>query len=243
VPIGDITAGLYAVIGVLAGLESRRRTGEGSHVDVGMLDCQISLLSYLGQYYLASGVAPSHQGREHVSIPTYNTFVAGDGIEIVIAANTQEMWVSLCEALGRLDLIEDPRFPNNATRLQHKAEVVTLLQQEIAKWTASDLHQTLVQVGVPVAPINTVDAALRDPQVRHRHMVVRAPHHSGKEFATLGVPIKSETAQSSEFQSPPALGADSVALLEELGYTAEQVAELAAQNVIRLATETAEKSA
>lgn len=243
VPIGDITAGLYAVIGVLAGLESQRRTGQGSHVDVGMLDCQVSLLSYLAQYYLVGGVVPAHQGREHVSIPTYNTFVAGDGIEIVVAANTQEMWCSLCEVLGRTDLVEDPRFPDNAARLNHKAEVVAQLQSEIAKWNAEDLHHALVEAGVPVAPINTVDAALNDPQVRHRAMVVRAPHHSGKSFVTLGVPIKSETTATSEFLSPPALGADSVTLLDELGYTAEQARELAAQGVVRLAAEPAGEAA
>jgi CoA:oxalate CoA-transferase len=243
VPIGDITAGLYAVIGVLAALESRRRTGEGSHVDVGMLDCQVSLLSYLAQYYLVSGVVPSHQGREHVSIPTYNTFVAGDGIEIVVAANTQEMWRSLCEVLGRPDLVEDPRFPDNAARLNHKAEVVALLQDEITKWDAEGLHHALVEAGVPVAPINSVDAALSDPQVRHREMVVQAPHHSGRSFVTLGVPIKSETTATSEFLSPPALGADSIALLDELGYTAEQARELAAQGVVRLAADPAGEAA
>jgi CoA:oxalate CoA-transferase len=243
VPIGDITAGLYAVIGVLAGLESRRRTGEGSHIDVGMLDCQVSLLSYLAQYYLVSGVVPAHQGREHVSIPTYNTFVAGDGIEIVVAANTQEMWRSLCEVLGRADLVDDPRFPDNAARLNHKAEVVALLQDEITKWDAEGLHHALVEAGVPVAPINSVDAAFRDPQVRHREMVVQAPHHSGRSFATLGVPIKSETATTSAFLTPPALGADSIALLDELGYTAEQARELAAQGVVRLAADPAGEAA
>ncbi|HWB36114.1 MAG TPA: CaiB/BaiF CoA-transferase family protein, partial [Rugosimonospora sp.] len=229
-----ITAGLYAVIGVLAGLESRRRTGEGSHVDVGMLDCQVSLLSYLAQYYFVGGEVPRHQGREHVSIPTYNTFVAGDGIEIVVAANTQEMWCSLCEVLGRPDMIADPRFPDNAARLRHKPEVVAMLQKEITKWTADDLHHALVEAGVPVAPINAVDAALRDPQVRHREMVVRAPHHSGRPLVTLGVPIKSETARTEEFLSAPVLGGDTVELLRELGYSAERTSELAAQGILRL---------
>jgi CoA:oxalate CoA-transferase len=237
VPIGDITAGLYAVIGALAGLESRRRTGIGGHIDVGMLDSQVSLLSYLAQYYLISGVVPTHQGREHVSIPTYNTFIAGDGIEIVVAANTQEMWRSLCEVLGRPDLVEDPRFGDNAARLNHKAEVVSLLQDEITKWNADDLHHALVEAGVPVAPINTVEAAFRDPQVRHREMVVRSPHHSGQEFVTIGAPIKSETTPTSGFLSPPALGADSLALLDELGYSAEQARELAAQGVVKLSAE------
>jgi CoA:oxalate CoA-transferase len=235
VPIGDITAGLYAVIAVQAGIEQRRRTGEGTHLDVAMLDCQVALLSYLAQYYFISGVAPSHQGREHVSIPTYNTFVAADGIEIVVAANTQEMWCSLCKVLGRADLIDDPRFPTNADRLRHKAEVVTLLQAEIATWTARDLHNALMLAGVPVAPINTVDVALQDPQIRHRQMVVTSPHHAGGTFPTLGVPVKADTGTGTAFLSPPALGQHSLDLLLELGYSAEQARELDRQGFIRLA--------
>ena len=110
VPIGDITASFYALIGSLAGLQSRRTTGEGMHIDVAMLDCQLSLLSYLAQYYFIGGLVASHQGREHVSIPTYNTFTTADGSDIVMAANTQEMWRSLCGVLGLTELTSDPRF-------------------------------------------------------------------------------------------------------------------------------------
>ena len=130
VPIGDITASLYAAIGTLAGLEARRAHGHGVHIDVGMLDCQISLLSYLAQYYLTGGLVASHQGREHVSIPTYNTFGSRDGREVVVAANTEAMWISLCRVLGREDLPGDARFRTSASRLQHRDELVAILQAE-----------------------------------------------------------------------------------------------------------------
>jgi CoA:oxalate CoA-transferase len=233
VPIGDIAAGLFAAIGTLAGLQSRQQTGHGTHVDVGMLDCQVSLLSYLAQYYFTGGLVAGHQGREHVSIPTYNTFATKDQLEIVIAANTQEMWQSLCSVLGRADLPEQERFATNADRLRHRDEVVRILQDEIGKWQVGELHTALVRAGVPVAPINTIDAALRDPQVLHREMVVTSPHHAGGDFLTLGVPVKSEQSQTDGFTSPPALGQHTRAVLQRLGYSDRAIAELAASGIIQ----------
>jgi CoA:oxalate CoA-transferase len=232
VPIGDIAAGLYAAIGTLAGLQRLHTTGAGVHVDVSMLDGQLSLLSYLGQYYLTGGLVAGHQGRAHVSIPTYNTFLTRDGIEIVIAANTQDMWRSLCGVLGRDDLVDVPEYASNADRLVHRDQLVPVLAAEFAARDSEPLLAALVAAEVPAAPINPVDVALADPQARERDMVVRMRHRSGREMLTLGVPIKSETSPGQEFLSPPALGGSTAAVLAELGYTPEQIAELVAAGVV-----------
>jgi CoA:oxalate CoA-transferase len=234
VPIGDITAGLYVAIGVLAGLEHRHRTGRGQHIDVSMLDSQISLLSYLAQYYLTGGLVATHQGRAHVSIPTYNTFATKDSNEIVVAANTNEMWRSLCSVLGRLDLVDDARFATNRARLTNRDELVPLLQDEFLKWDAADLEAALVEAEVPVAPINSIDVALNDAQVRHRNMVVRVRHRSGKEFLTVGTPVKPHDAIAGEFLSPPGLGADSEAVLRTLGYTEDEIVALGSDGIVKL---------
>jgi CoA:oxalate CoA-transferase len=226
VPIGDITAGLYAAIGTLAGLQRLHTTGAGVHVDVSMLDGQLSLLSYLGQYYLTGGLVAGHQGRAHVSIPTYNTFLSRDGVEIVIAANTQDMWRSLCEVLGRGDLVDVPEYATNADRLAHRERLVPILAAEFIARDSEPLLAALVAAEVPAAPINPVDVALADPQARQRDMVVRMRHRSGEEMLTLGVPIKSETSPGQEFLSPPALGGSTAAVLAELGYSPERIAEL-----------------
>lgn len=233
VPIGDITAGLYAVIGALAGLAYRARTGQGHHLDISMLDSQVSLLSYLAQYYFAGGLVATHQGRAHVSIPTYNTFSTKDDREIVVAANTQEMWVALCEALGRPDLPADNRFATNRERLAHRDELLEMLRAEFARWRCDDLYAALVDHHVPAAPINTIEDALSDPQVRHREMVVKVRHRSGKDFLTLGTPVKAGGAPGEEFSSPPELGGDSMAILAALGYSREETADLLAQGVIK----------
>lgn len=233
VPIGDITAGLYAAIAVLAGLEYRRSTGRGQHIDVAMLDSQISLLSYPAQYYFTGGLIATHQGRAHVSVPTYNTFATEDGREIVVAANTQEMWVSLCEVLGCSDLVEDPRFLTGPDRLQHREELLTILRERFVGRRLEDVHAALLEHRVPVAPINPIDVALEDTQVRHREMVVRVPHRSGREYVTLGNPMKPDDALGGVFASPPALGGDTRAVLAGLGYSGEEIEKLLAGGSVK----------
>jgi len=176
----------------------------------------------------------SHQGKAHVSIPTYNTFTTKDSREIVIAANTEGMWQSLCRVLGRDDLIEDARFVGNAARLANKDDLVPLLQEEISRHPADELYEALVAAGVPSAPINPIDVVFADPQVRHREMVVTAPHRNGGEFVTLGSPVKSEQNPGEEFRSPPGLGGQSQPVLAELGYSQAEIDELARAGVIKV---------
>jgi len=241
VPIGDITAGLYAAIGTLAGLAHRDRTGKGVHIDVSMLDSQISLLSYLAQFYLVSGVVPTHQGRAHVAIPTYNTFLSKDGHEIVVAANTQEMWGSLCNVLNCPELIDDPRFRTNIDRLAHRAELLDRLRDLFAKQNKSELLEGLIEQEVPAAPINGIDDALLDPQVRHREMVVKMRHRSGSDVETLGSPLKIDGAGDGElYASPPALGESSRPVLVDLGYSAEEIDQLFETGAVRASAPTRE---
>ena len=242
VPIGDINAGMNVVIGALAGLEYRRANDKGTHVDVSMLDSQVSLLSYLAQYYFTAGVVASHQGRTHLSNPLYNVFGAKDGTEIVIAANTNAMWISLCAVLGRADLSADPTLATRADRLKQKDRIVDELTKEFAKWEPDDIYRALVEAEVPASPINSLDIALHDPQVLHRNMVVKVTHRSGKDFLTVGTPIKSETAIGSEFLSPPELGAQTETILRHLGYTDQQIAELAADGIVTLPAESMDQA-
>lgn len=236
VPIGDITAGLYATIGSLAGLAYRPRTGRGRHLDVSMLDSQASLLSYLAQYFFVGGLVAKHQGRAHVSIPTYNTFATKDDREIVVAANTQEMWAAMCGALGRPDLPEDSRFATNRDRLARRDQLLEILRAEFARWQCDDIYRALVDSQVPAGPINSIEAALMDPQVQHREMVVKVAHRSGNEFLMLGTAVKADEV-GEEFSSPPGLGGDSETILAELGYSREEITALTAAGAIKLEEE------
>lgn len=232
-PIGDTAAGMYAAIGALAGLEYRRKTGHGQHIDVAMLDSQVSLLCYLAQYYLTGGMVATHQGQTHVGNPIYNVFKTKDGQDLVVAANTEEMWVSLCDVLGVPELTKDPRFLTNGDRLAHRAELVALVRQRIATWSFDDIYAALLKHNVPAAPINRIDMAVDDPQVRHREMVVRVTHRSGHDYATLGNPMKPDDAIGEDFASPPALGGDTRAVLTGLGYSDDEIDVLLASGSVK----------
>ena len=209
IPVGDLTAGLYGVIGVLAALEQRRRTGRGEYIDVSMLDCQVALLSYQAAYYLHSGAVPGPQGRSHDSIPTYRCFTASDGIDVAVTANTEGMWRALCRALDREQYIDDERFLTLADRHRNRAVLEPLLEEAFLARTADDWVATLTDAGVPVAPVNTLDRTFRDPQVLHREMVVElAREEGGDPVRVVGNPLKFAGQAQTPLRYPPGKGED-----------------------------------
>ena len=235
IPIGDLSAGMYAVIGALAALERVRSEGVGAHIDVAMLDCQISMLVYQAAYHLIAGEVPGPQGREHVSFPTYRAFRCADGIEIVVAANTERMWSDLCAALGCGELSADPRFRLNEDRLRHRAELAPLLEAAAAKISSAELLTALAAREVPAAPINTLDRALADAQVRHRDMVVQVVDAEGSSIEVAGNPVKVAGLSSRQHAYPHRLGADTATILREcLGLSADEIGDLAKQGVIAI---------
>jgi len=235
IPIGDLSAGMYAVIGALAAVERVRHEGVGAYIDVSMLDCQISMLVYQAAYHLIAGEVPGPQGREHVSFPTYRAFRCADGIEIVVAANTERMWGDLCAALSCGELSADPRFRLNEDRIRHRAELAPLLEAAAAQIRSDDLLTRLAAVQVPAGPINTLDRALADPQVRHRDMVVELTDCDGDSVELAGTPLKFEGCSSREHAYPRRLGADTADILRELlGFPEDEVMRLAREGVIAL---------
>jgi crotonobetainyl-CoA:carnitine CoA-transferase CaiB-like acyl-CoA transferase len=217
IPIGDICAGLHAVIGVQAALHERTRSGKGQFIDISMLDVQVAMLSYQGVYHLFSGDIPGGQGRGHASIPTYASFQSADKLDVLICANTEKMWISLCEVLELNALTDDARFLTNELRHQHRDELEPLLNDAFAKHTREVWLQRLDAQGVPCAPVNTLQEALTDPQVRHRNMVNKLSHSLGGELEVLGNPIKMSRSPSAEVISPPVFGQHTDEVLRAIG--------------------------
>ena len=216
IPLGDLSAGMYAVIGILGALHQRADTGIGRRLDISMLDCQISMLSYQAAYHLLAGASPGRQGRAHDSIPTYRAFTAGDDVELVVTANTERMWQGLCRVLKLTGLPDDPRFRDGGLRQAHRDELEPLLEAAFRAAPAEHWLKLLQEAGVPAAPINTVAAALADPQVRHRGMVREIPRPGADPMPVVGNPVRfSDGGADAEFRPPPRLGGDLVSVLAD----------------------------
>jgi crotonobetainyl-CoA:carnitine CoA-transferase CaiB-like acyl-CoA transferase len=216
IPLGDLSAGMFGVIGALSGIAHVNATGKGMHIDVSMLDCQVSMLTYQAAYYLMSGEVPGLQGRGHRSLTTYRAYLCGDGIEIVVAANSEKMWRSLCELLGHPELPDDARFRERNARLRNRAQLDEILEAAFLRQDSDVVLAALERAEVPSAPINTVDRALADPQVRHRDMVLDLENEDGEALRVVGNPVKVTGASGDNRRFPPHLGADTTRVLKDL---------------------------
>jgi len=230
-PIGDLCAGMYGVIGTLAGLLRASTDGVGSYVDVAMLDTQVSLLSYVASYYLLAGQVSGPQGRGHMSIPTYRAYTCSDGQDVVVAAITPRMWRSLCVALEVAELSDDELFRDNDTRRANRALLDTALEAAIRQWPATEVLRRLAAAGVPAAPINGIDTALNDPQVRHREMILDL---TGRDemISAVGNPVKISHGRAQN-AAPPRRGEHTELILRTVaGLNEHAIACLAADGVI-----------
>ncbi len=233
IPIGDLCAGMYGTIGVLAALEARRRTGKGRLVDVAMLDCQVAMLCYQAAYFLHSGDEPGRQGRGHASIPTYRSFDAGNGTELVITANTERMWRALCGVLGREELADDPRFATNDDRYANRFELWPLLEAAFREKDADAWVPLLLEAGIPVGRVNTLGAAFSNPQIVHRDMVLDLTARDGRRVRVAGNPIKFDDDTPSPAAFPPLLGENTRDVLGEvLGLAEEEIEAALAAGIV-----------
>lgn len=229
IPIGDLGAGLYAVIGVLAAQARRVVDGKGNYIDVSMLDCQIAMLCYQGAYHLTSGVVPKRQGTGHDSIPTYRSFTSGDGNDFVMTANTERMWRRLCDVVEKPGLADDERFRTNDRRYANRNELWDILEPEFLHRTADQWVEALTAAEIPAAVVNTLDRSLTDPQVLHRGMVMEMVDEAGNRAAVPGNPIKLGRDGRVDNAYPPRLDGDGPTVLESvLGFSPQEAADFVA---------------
>lgn len=231
IPIGDLCAGMFGVIGALASLHLARSTGEARHVDVAMFDSQVSMLSYQAVWYMLSGQVPGPQGRSHMGNPVYRSYACSDGVEIMVAPLREEMFATLARVLGRPDLPADPRFATSSARTAHADALVAELDRVFRTRPADEWLALLEEAGVPSGPINTVDRVVTDPQVRQRDMIVES-EYQGHPLRLVGNPIKVKGTEQ-PLASPPADGEHTAQILSAfLGLDPSEIARLAAAGVV-----------
>jgi len=204
-PMGDLAGGMLGAYAICAALYHREKTGQGLKIDLSLLDCQVSLLTYMAQYYFFSGIVPGPIGSGHQSIVPYQAFQTQD-IWIVVAVFVEKFWPKFCKVLGLENIASDPRFEKNQKRLQNKATLIPILEEAIWKWKGEDLLRRLEKEDVPAAPVNTLDRILTDPQILSRNMVVEIDHPKAGRFKTLGNPVKGSLLPKEKFAPPPLLG-------------------------------------
>jgi crotonobetainyl-CoA:carnitine CoA-transferase CaiB-like acyl-CoA transferase len=166
----DIFTGVYSAVAILAALRRRDVSGEGAHIDMALLDTQVSVLANQALNWMASGKVPHRMGNGHANLVPYQGFSARDGA-LIIAVGNDSQFRKLCDVLG-LDLAADARFATNPARVTNRAALLPLLQAAIGGWAKSDLYEALEAQGVPAGPINNVAEVFADPQVVARGMQV-----------------------------------------------------------------------
>jgi CoA:oxalate CoA-transferase len=231
-PMGDLAGGMFGALAVAGALFRRAQTGEGAHFDLSLLDCQVSLLTYIAQYFWADGRVPGRVGSGHASVVPYQAFATRDGF-LVVAVFSDKFWSGFCRAIERPELIADPRFDSNLARVANRAALIPLLEAILPQRPTAEWLGRLQKEGVPAAPIQRVDEVLSDPQVLQREMVVDLEHPKLGTLKTLGTPIRAAGGAAFRPVSPPALGEHTEAVLSALlGYPADRIAALRRASVI-----------
>ena len=218
VPVSDIFTGVYSVIGILAALQQRQRTGKGCYVDTALVDSTVGVLANQGLNYLVSGEVPKRIGNAHPNIVPYQVFPVADGY-IIIATGNDSQYVKLCGVLGAPELGKDPAYIDNKARLGKRAEIVGKLSALTEKMGMDDLLTKLEAVGVPAGPINTLDQVFTDPHVIHRGMKLDIPSAEAKAGTIPGIrtPITVDGQPMASPNPAPRLGQHTAEILKEIG--------------------------
>jgi len=228
----DVGAGMWAVIGILAALHARETTGQGQLVDISLLDGQIAWLTYVAGKYFATGVTPGRHGSAHESLTPYQVFPTADA-PLMVAVGSDGLWRRFTSATGLDELADDPRYATNPDRVRNRDTLIPLITETLSAQGCAEWTDLLNAAGVPAGPVNTVPAALEQPQVAAREMVVEVEHPVAGTLKMLGSPLKLSAQPTSIRRPPPVLGEHTDEILAEAGYTAAQVAELHEADVVR----------
>jgi len=218
VPVSDIFTGVYSVVGILAALTQRERTGRGCYVDTSLIDSTVGVLANQALNFLVSGDVPQRIGNAHPNIVPYQVFPAADG-HLIVATGNDRQFQKFCAAVGEGKLADDPAYLTNKDRLARRDELVAKLSAATARMKRDDLLDKLETVQVPAGPINTLPQVFSDPQVKHRGMLLELKSDAAASGTIPGVrtPIVIDGAAMASERPSPRLGEHTAEILREIG--------------------------
>lgn len=227
VPIGDLMAGMYATVGILAAVRHQVKTGEGQFIDIGMLDTHVGWLANQGMNYLATGENPERLGNQHPNIVPYQVMPTADGY-IVLSVGNDPTFERFCKVAECEELLSDDRFKTNADRVSNRDHVTEtlneILRQKPSAWWLEHLEKEKIGCG----PINTLEQVFADPHVKAREMVIEMDHPAtgSAPLKLIANPIKLSATPPTYRQAPPMLGQHTDDILNEAGLSADEIAKL-----------------
>lgn len=238
VAVIDLFTGLYASNAIQAALYARDNprsgSGKGQHIDMALLDVGMAMLANQAAGFLATGIAPGRQGNTHPSLAPYQDFPTSDG-SVLLAIGNDGQFARFCAAAGQPQWAHDARFTTNTLRVQHRAELIALLQSVTRTRTSAQWIALLQDKAVPCGPINTIAQAFADPQVQARGLRVDMARSAGDgigHIATVASPLRLSATPTVLRYAPPALGQHTQEVLQELGLENQRIGQLRAQGVV-----------
>ncbi|MEL7235377.1 MAG: CoA transferase, partial [Chloroflexota bacterium] len=218
-PMADLTCGMFTLIGILAALNARHRTGHGQFIDQSLQEGQITWLdNYAGEYF-GTGVPPERMGNRHPQIVPYEAVQGSDGDWFILGVGSDNVWKSFCALVGRADLAEDERFAQNASRIANYDALMPVVREIIKEKTVDEWLATLREAGVPAGRINTIDQALGDDHLHERGMIVELEHPLLGAVKSIATPVHLSENALTYHRHPPMLGEHTDEVMHELAYS------------------------
>ena len=229
----DILTSLFAGMGILAALRYRDEvSGRGQYIDLSLLDCGLASLSHFAQNYLVSGEVPVRRGNGGFGGVPSQAFRCKDRPIFIVAGNNQQ-FEAFCTAAGRADIFADSRFNSTAARIQHRSELLAILDELMLTRTANEWLKLCEQADVPASAINELPDVLDNPQIKHRQMLAEIDHPEAGLLKLLANPIRLSETPITDYSPPPGVGEHTNTVLRDLlGYSDSQIDELVARKII-----------